>query len=303
MVHDGAVRRPLEVRERGEVRREERQRFCFRGEVFTNRRGDGSPVAGRSPAANLVDADERPRRRAADQLGGLAHLALECGLAGARVVAGADARHNAIKDGEPRACVRGHKRPDVRQHRRHRRRAHERRLAAHVRPGEEEHVGGGPADGDVVADDVTAKRLEARVRAASDLDERLGSVDHSRAAEALAPRDVGEGEQRVERGDAGHGGGPPSARGVKRGEERSELVQLCPADAPLRSLQLAQQILRFASLKGPRGFGLLLLLPLLRHARSAEERLWHLDEVTVATAHEFQVGAAEGLLLRLEPII
>mmetsp|Transcript_21429 Transcript_21429/g.73871 ORF Transcript_21429/g.73871 Transcript_21429/m.73871 type:complete len:207 (-) Transcript_21429:905-1525(-) len=137
MVHDGAVRRPLEVRERGEVRREERQRFCFRGEVFTNRRGDGSPVAGRSPAANLVDADERPRRRAADQLGGLAHLALECGLAGARVVAGADARHNAIKDGEPRACVRGHKRPDVRQHRRHRRRAHERRLAAHVRPRDE----------------------------------------------------------------------------------------------------------------------------------------------------------------------
>jgi hypothetical protein len=97
--------------------------------------------------------------------------------------------------------------------------AHERALAAHVRPGDDEHAAGGvePA---VVGDEGRAglgeARLDDRMAAALDLDQRL--LDEARPAPVGASRHLGERGQRVERRERARDGGD-------RGEVRRERVE------------------------------------------------------------------------------
>ena len=84
------------------VRREDRlrPRPAVRRQVLGDRPGEAQAVERRRAAADLVEDDQAPRRRAVQDGGGLLHLHHERRLAAGDVVGRADAREDAIDDGE-----------------------------------------------------------------------------------------------------------------------------------------------------------------------------------------------------------
>jgi hypothetical protein len=99
--------------------------------------GYGEAVEGRGAAADLVEDDERAGRRLVQDRRRLDHFDHEGRAAAREIVGGTDAGKQAIHDAEMR-CPRRHIGAHLGQHDDERVLAQIRRLATHVRPGDEE---------------------------------------------------------------------------------------------------------------------------------------------------------------------
>ena len=160
------------------VRREERAAADDVVEVLGDGPRDREAVVRARAAADLVEDDERAARRATEDVRRLLHLDHEGALAAREVVARADAREHAIDDADLRAARR-HERADLREDHGERDLAHERRLAGHVRPGDDPEpraVGGRVGrrvEHDVVRDEAT--------RRGEPLDDRMARLLEDRA--------------------------------------------------------------------------------------------------------------------------
>ena len=119
------------------VRGEERLGARVGVNVFDRRPGDRQPVIGRGAAADLVEQDQRARRRRVEDGRRLRHLDHESRAAARQVVGGADAGEDAVHQPEPRRTC-GTKRSHLRHQHDQRGLPQIGRLAAHVRPGDQQ---------------------------------------------------------------------------------------------------------------------------------------------------------------------
>src|SRR6266481_9367385 len=69
-------------------------------EMFDYGPSDGEAVEGGGAAADLVEEDEACGRGVMEDGGDLAHFDEECGAATGEIIAGTDAREDAVGDGE-----------------------------------------------------------------------------------------------------------------------------------------------------------------------------------------------------------
>ena len=108
-------------------------------EVFDSGPGYGQAVIGGCAASDFVEQDQRARRRGVQNRRGFGHLDHEGRAASGQVVAGANAREDAVDDSEARGACR-----DEGAHLRHdhdqRGLAQIRALAAHVGAGQDDDV-------------------------------------------------------------------------------------------------------------------------------------------------------------------
>jgi len=131
-----------------------------------------------------------------------------------QVVGGADAREHAVQHRQ-RGLARRHERAHLRQQHDQAGLADVGALARHVRPGDEQHPGGGGIEVGVVGNEFLARargeeRLHHRVPPGADLEQTV--LLHQRTYPAVPAGDLRQGLQRVERR---HGlGGRPDSRGL-----------------------------------------------------------------------------------------
>ena len=155
------------------MRREEDERAAVRRvvEVLDERPRDREAVEGGRAAAHLVQDDQAPRRRAAQDRRRLEHLHHERRLPAGEVIGGADAREDAVEDRDLR-LRRRHERARLREQDRRRDLPQVRRLAAHVRPGDDEDP--------FLRREVAVVRDE-RLLSAHRLDDRMARVGQAEA--------------------------------------------------------------------------------------------------------------------------
>ena len=108
-------------------------------QIFDRSPRNRQPVVGRSAAANFIQQDQRPRRRRVQDRRRLRHLDHESRAAARQIVARADAGEHAVDHAQPRRARRN-ERAHLRQNHDQRRLPQVGRLAAHVRPGQQQNV-------------------------------------------------------------------------------------------------------------------------------------------------------------------
>ena len=163
-------------RQRGQlevVRREEREAAVLLGQLVRDRPREREPVERRRAAPDLVDQHEALRRRAMQDRGRFRHLDHERRSAAGEIVGGADARVDRVDRADPRARGR-HERTAVGEERDHRRLPHVRRLAAHVRAGDDQEPPLG-REVEVVRDELVDLALDDGVAAAADREAGVAS--------------------------------------------------------------------------------------------------------------------------------
>ena len=115
-------------------------------QILADRLRDRKPVDRAGAAPDLVDQQQAALRRAAQDVRRLGHLDVEGRLSRGQVVARADAREDAVDDAERRRLG-GHERADLREDHDQRGLAQVGRLAAHVRPGQQDEARAAPRSG------------------------------------------------------------------------------------------------------------------------------------------------------------
>ena len=118
---------------------EQRARAGSPGDVFHRSPGDGEPVERGRPPPHFVQYEQAARRGEFEDIRHLRHLHHEGGLAAIEVVGSADAREDAVGQGDVRRG-RGHKAANMRHQRDQRHLAHVGGLARHIRPGDDHHA-------------------------------------------------------------------------------------------------------------------------------------------------------------------
>src|SRR5262249_39280922 len=137
------------------VRGEQRASASLFLEVFDHGPGDGEAVESGGTAADFVEQNEAGRCRMAEDGGDFGHFYEEGGAAAGQVVAGADAREDAVGDGKfglPRgneAAHLGHKNDE-------RRLAQVSGLAAHVGAGDEKKLLAARFEAEIVGNEALA---------------------------------------------------------------------------------------------------------------------------------------------------
>ncbi len=107
-------------------------------QIFDCGPGNRQAVVGRSAAADFIQQDERAIGRSMQDRGRLGHLYHEGGAPAGQIVAGADAREDAVHHAETRRTSRN-KRAHLRKDDDQRRLPQVGRFAAHVRPGQQKN--------------------------------------------------------------------------------------------------------------------------------------------------------------------
>ena len=222
------------------VRGEERLRLHLRVlvQVLGHAPRDRDAVERGGAAADLVEHDERARRRVVEDVRRLLHLHEERGASAREVVARADAREHAVERAEAHRGGR-HEAARLRHDGDRRDLADVGGLAGHVGPGDEHDLVGRAVE----ARGVRHERLGIRQL----LDDRVASVrdlEHVRVVDgrphvARGERAVGEGEDRVE--FAHGGGGLLDGRRARRdlGDDLAEEILLERVRPLLRAQHLA----------------------------------------------------------------
>ena len=90
-----------ELREFVKMRGEKGARPIDLVEMLDRRPGDGEPVEGRRAASDLIEDNQRARRRAIEDGGGFDHLDHEGRASARKIVGRADAREKPVHDADP----------------------------------------------------------------------------------------------------------------------------------------------------------------------------------------------------------
>ncbi len=167
-----------------EVRRKEyhRRLFLEREQKLADRLCDRQAVERPGSASDLVDEQQRPLRAAAQDVRRFGHLQIERRLTRSEIVAGADAREDAVDDSEFHG-FRRNERADLRHDRQQSGLAQVRRLTAHVRSGQKNEALFAGAQVQVVGDEVRVQhRLHNGMAAILDVDRAFGDEGRAHVA-------------------------------------------------------------------------------------------------------------------------
>ena len=272
------------------------------GQVFRHRPGDGEAIEGGGATADFIEQHQRARAGVVKDVGGLRHFHHEGGLAGAEVVAGADAGEDPIGDSQP-GGLRRNPAADLRHQLQQARLAQVAAFAAGVGAREHEQVGVGFApQADAVGGEGLLHQELFHHRMATRLDLQqagLGPVGVGDLGPAVAAggRQVRQGGQGIELGHQPRGGPDgPRQRPHPFPQPAKQLVfplggtGLELQDAPLTPLQFrGDKALLIGEGLAPD--------PVLRHGFGFG--LAHRQEVAKgAVVLEFEGGDAAGAALR-----
>ena len=172
-------------------------------EVLGDGPGDAQAIEGRCAAANLVEHHQAARCGRVQNVGGFLHLDHERGVTASDVVRCPDAREDAIDDWNLGVAGR-YERADLRHERDERSLPEISRLAAHVRPGQDDELTARAVEIDVVGHERVGESLNDRVTAVGDhelvtlVQMRLGVVgDRGRFGQSGQDVERREGARRV----------------------------------------------------------------------------------------------------------